>query len=90
MPKIMILVAITPPDHAPVSNGSGATDSIPGIIIVSDDNTNAGKITDTKLISTIDMENRNTIHGIIVLFVPESVLLSFFCFIKHILAFLLA
>ena len=86
----MMLVAITPPDHTPVSNGSGATDSIPGILIVSDDNINAGKITDTKLISTIDMENRNTLHGIIVLFVSEFVLLFFFCFIKRILVILLA
>ncbi len=62
MPKIMMLVAITPPDHTPVSNGSGVTDSIPGILIVSDDNINAGKITDMKLINTMLIENRNTTH----------------------------
>ena len=61
----MILDTITPPDHTPVSNGSGVTGSIPGIITVSDTSINAGNTTDTKLISTILIENRKTIHGII-------------------------
>jgi len=64
-PNVMILVMITPPDHTPVSNGSGVTGSTPGILIVSDTSISAGNITDTKLISTIQIENKNTIHGII-------------------------
>ena len=64
-PNIMILVAITAPDQTPVSNGSGATDSNPGIVTVSDAKISAGKKTDTKLISTIEIENKKTIHGII-------------------------
>ena len=66
--KIITLDAITPPDHTPVSNGSGVTDSISGIRVVSDARISAGKITDMKLISTIDMENKKTIQGIDLLF----------------------
>ena len=62
----MILEIITPPDHTPVSNGSGVIGSIPGILIVSVAKINAGNTTDMKLISTILVENRNTIHGIFV------------------------
>ena len=62
--KITIFDIITPPDHTPVSQGSGVTGSIPGIFTVSDARINAGNITETKLITTIDMENRNTIHDI--------------------------
>jgi len=80
----MILDAITPIDHTPVSNGSGVTGSIPGILTVSDAKISAGKITEMKLISTIDIENRNTIHGIMVLSVLESVCFSLFSFTKTI------
>ena len=78
----MILEIITPPDHTPVSNGSGVTGSIPGILTVSDASINAGNITDMKLISTTDIENRKIIHGIMALFVPESVFLKFLSFTK--------
>ena len=80
----MILEIITPADHTPVSNGSGVTDSIPGIFMVSDAKISAGNTTDVKLISTILNENRNTIHGIVE-FVPESVFSAFLCFAKIIL-----
>ena len=60
----MMLVAITPPDQTPVSNGFGVTGSIPGIFSVSETNNIAGNITDTKLINTIQSENKNTIQGI--------------------------
>lgn len=65
-PKIMTLATMTPPDQTPASNGSGVTGSIPGIFTVSDDNIRAGNTTDMKLINTIPIENRNTIHGIAV------------------------
>jgi len=77
----MILEIITPPDHTPVSNGSGVTGSIPGIFVVSDAKISAGNTTDMKLISTIPIENRNTIHGIIE-FVPEYTASLFFCLLK--------
>ena len=64
-PNVMMLDMITPPDHIPVSNGSGVTCSNPGIVTVSDTRISAGNITDTKLINTILIENKNTIHGII-------------------------
>ncbi|AFS81908.1 hypothetical protein NSED_00480 [Candidatus Nitrosopumilus sediminis] len=70
-----MLVIITPPDQTPVSNGSGVIGCIPGILTVSEAKISAGNITEMKLISTIDMENKNTIHGIMVLFVLESVIL---------------
>ena len=76
----MILEIITPPDHTPVSNGSGVIGSIPGIFMVSDAKISAGNITDIKLISTILIENRNTTHGIIPEFVPDSVFSAFLCF----------
>jgi len=75
----MMLEIITPTDHTPVSNGSGVTGSIPGIFMVSDTKINAGNTTDMKLISTIDIENRNTIHEIVE-FVPESAFSAFLCF----------
>ena len=71
----MMLVMITPPDQTPVSNGSGVTDCIPGMVTVSDARINAGNITEIKLIRTIPMENRNTTHGIMVL-VTDFVLFS--------------
>ncbi len=70
----MILEIITPPDHTPVSNGSGVTGSIPGILTVSDTKISAGNTTDMKLISTILIENRNTIHGIMLCFRANPVL----------------
>ena len=79
-PNIMMLDNMTPPDQTPDSNGSGVIGGTPGILTVSDARINAGKITEMKLISTIDMENRNTIHGIIVFFVPESRFLGLFSF----------
>ena len=68
-PNVITLDIITPPDHTPVSNGSGVTGSTSGIVTVSDTSISAGNTTDTKLISTILIENRNTTHGIIVEFV---------------------
>ena len=43
----------TPPDHTPVSKGSGVTGAIPGMVTVLDARISAGKITETKLIRTI-------------------------------------
>ena len=63
--NIMILDTITPHDQTPVSKGSGVTGSIPGIFRVSDVRIRAGNITDVKLINTILIEKRKTIHGII-------------------------
>jgi len=71
--NVMMLDTITPPDHTPVSKGSGVTGSIPGITTVSETNISAGNITDTKLISTMLIENRKTIHGIIAEFVSDFV-----------------
>ena len=85
----MILDAITLPDHTPVSNGSGVTGSIPGILMVSDAKISAGKITDMKLINTIPIENKKTIHGIMVLFVREALFLALFSF-TNILSLILA
>ena len=68
----MILVTIVPPNHTPVSKGSGVTDCMPGILRVSDARIKAGKITEIKLINTMLIENRNTIHGTICDLVPES------------------
>ena len=65
-----------PPDHIPGSSGSGITDFIPGIVIVFDARINAGKITETKLISTTDMENKKTIHKITAEFAFLVVLFS--------------
>jgi len=73
----MMLHMITPPDHTPVSNGSGATGSIPGITKVSETRIRAGKITGTKLIRTIMIEKRNTIHGIMVEVLILSAVFSF-------------
>jgi len=73
-PNVMTLIMITPPDHTPVSNGSGVTGSIPGIITVSDTSIRAGNTTEVKLINTIQIETRKIIHGITV----ESVLVSVF------------
>ena len=78
----MTLVMITPLDHTPASNGSGVTGSTPGILMVSDTSISAGNITDTKLISTILIENRKTIHGIIVDFVLVSVFSALLPFAK--------
>jgi len=58
----MTLAAITPPEREPVSKRLGVTGSIPGILRVSDTTIKAGKITVTKLIRTIEIENKNTIH----------------------------
>jgi len=82
---MMILVIITPPDQTPGSNGLGTTGFIPGIFTVSEARINAGKITETKLIRTIDMENRNTIQGTMSFleFVLDSCFLSFDNFICH-------
>ena len=77
-PNVMILDIITPPDHIPVSNGSGVTGSIPEITTVSDTSINAGKTTGTKLIKTMHIENRKTIHGIMVESAFDSVFLVFF------------
>ena len=77
--KIITLVIMTPIDQIPVSYGSGVTGFTPGMVTVSDDRISAGKITDMKLISTILVENRKTIHGMI-LFVPESVFLALLSF----------
>jgi hypothetical protein len=41
------------------------TGSIPGIFTVSETRIKAGNITDVKLINTILIEKRKTIHGII-------------------------
>jgi hypothetical protein len=60
-----MLDVTTPPDHTPVSKGSGVTDAIPGMVTVLDARISAGKITETKLIRTILIEKRNTINGII-------------------------
>ena len=65
---VTILETITPPDQTPVSKGSGATGSIPGILTVSETKIRAGNITDTKLIKTTIIEKRKTINGIILLF----------------------
>jgi len=65
-----------PPDHTPSSSGSGITDFMPGMVIVFDVEINAGKITETKLISTIDMENKKTIHEITAEFILLVLLLS--------------
>ncbi len=85
----MILDAITPIDHTPVSNGSGVTGSIPGILTVSDTKISAGNTTDMKLISTILIENRNTIHGILVDFVSEPVIFLLFFVLSNIILGLL-
>lgn len=66
--NIMKLDMITPIDQTPVSNGSGVTGSIPGIFTVSETRIRAGKITEVKLIKTMLIEKRKTIHGIICLF----------------------
>ena len=79
--NIMILAAIVAPDQTPVSNGSGVTGCIPGMVTVSDARIRAGNITEMKLVNTIDIENRNTIHEM-VLFVPESLLLSILIFLR--------
>ena len=68
---------ITPPDHTPVSYGSGVIGLTPGIFTVSDARINAGNITETKLISTMLIENRNTIHGNALGLVCDSDFLSF-------------
>ena len=81
----MMLEIITPPDQTPVSNGSGVTGSTPGILMVSDAKISAGNTTDMKLINTIPIENRKTIHGITPEFVPESVFSAFLCFAKIVL-----
>ncbi len=78
----MRLDTITPPDHTPVSNGSGVTGSTPGIITVSDTKINAGNTTDTKLIKTMLIEKRKTIHGIMVEFVRVSVFSALLPFAK--------
>ncbi|MGH1566623.1 MAG: hypothetical protein ACRBB5_04225 [Nitrosopumilus sp.] len=49
---------------------------MPGMVIVFDVEINAGKITETKLISTIDMENKKTIHEITAEFILLVLLLS--------------
>jgi hypothetical protein len=64
-PNSIMLDVTTPPDHTPVSKGSGVTDAIPGMVAVLDAMISAGKITETKLIRTILIEKRNTINGII-------------------------
>jgi len=81
MRNIIIFTAINGPAQTPTSNESGDVPMIPGICD-SDDKMMAGNTTETKLINTIPIENKNTIHGMI-LFVPVSVFLSFFCFIKR-------
>ena len=55
---------ITPPDHTPISYGLGVIGLTPGIFTVSDARISAGNITETKLIPTIEMENRKTTHDI--------------------------
>lgn len=72
-PNIMILDIIMPPDQTPISNGSGVTGFTSGMITVSDAKIKAGNITEMKLINTIPIENRNTIHGIIDDFLLESI-----------------
>jgi hypothetical protein len=76
----MILDRITLPDHTPVSKGSGVTGSIPGISGVLETRIRAGNITDTKLINTILIENKKTIHGIVEEFTLDSVFLGFLSF----------
>ena len=80
----MILDAITPPDHTPVSNGSGVTGSISGIITVLETKISAGNNTDTKLINTILIENKKTIHGIRVEYNFLSVFSVLFSFANRI------
>jgi len=82
--NVMIPDTITPPDHTPVSNGSGVTGSISGITTVSDTKINAGNTTDTKLINTMLIEKRKTIHGIIAEFVPDFVCFVPFAFANRI------
>lgn len=83
-PIVMILDTITPPDHTPVSNGSGVTGSTPGITTVSDTSKSEGNTTDTKLINTMLIENKNTIHGIMEEFVLVSNFLAFLLFANRI------
>ena len=64
-PKVITPEITTPNDHTPGSKGSGVTGLIPGITAVSDTKIKAGKITETKLIKTILIENKKTIQGII-------------------------
>jgi hypothetical protein len=64
-PKVTTLAIKTPPDHTPISKGSGVTGSTPGIFTVSDTKIKAGNITEIKLINTILIEKRKTTHGII-------------------------
>ena len=70
---VMNLNTTTPQYYTPVSNCSGVTGSIPGILTVSDTSISAGKTTDTKLIKTMLIENRKTIHGIMTEFTLDSV-----------------
>lgn len=72
---------IMPIDHTPNSNRSGVIMSIPGICTVTGDNIRAGKITEIKLINTMLIENRNTIHGIIWGFVYDFVFSTFLSFV---------
>lgn len=79
MRNIIAFDIINDPAQTPISNGSGDVSITPGIWD-SDDIRIAGNTTETRLISTIPIENKNTIHGMILL---VSVFLSFFCFTKR-------
>jgi len=86
-PNVMKLDRITPTDQTPVSKGSGVTGSIPGIFSVSETRIMAGKITEVKLIKTMLIEKRKTIHGMICLFFGFSEFISVFSILSEILIF---
>ncbi len=80
-PNIIKFEKINPTDHIPGSYGFGVTDSVSGIITVFETRISAGKITDTKLINTIVIENKKTAQEINCELEEDSVWLLFNVFL---------